>query len=63
MNHKLAKVLCTMAIGAVVSGIATAIFYRPAPKAMNMFCQFKKKMAKTLRSMGGIADAIGYMLK
>ena len=52
-----------MAIGAAVSGIASVIFYHPAPKAMNMFCQFKKKMAKTLRSMGGIADAIGYMLK
>ncbi len=63
MNQKIARVLCTMAIGAVVSGIASVIFYRPAPKAMNMFCQFKKKMAKTLRSMGGIADAIGYMLK
>jgi len=63
MNRKIAKVLCTMAIGAAVSGIASVIFYHPAPKAMNMFCQFKKKMAKTLRSMGGIADAIGYMLK
>ena len=63
MNHKVVKVLGTMAIGAAVTGIATAVFYRPAPKAMNMFCQFKKKMAKTLRSMGGIADAVGYMLK